>query len=149
MVKLIVKLVVSSGGSGHQIITMTDHKVRCVACTFYEASKIWSTSNSRSCGIPSCRECIYSLSLDYEIRRYTNLFNLAGLSRPGAFQYDVIGDTGDDEVSTPTPPLLSTSPPCFMYTKKKEPRFRTLFAPLHSGLFLGCENDRRTYANKK
>lgn len=52
------------------------------------------------------------------------LCNLAGLSRPGALQYDVIGETWEDDESS-TPPLLSTSPPCFMYTKKIDIEYNT------------------------
>ena len=53
--------------------------------------------------------------ISYYVMMY--LCILAGLSSPGARQYDASGDTGDDVDSIiPAPPLLSTSPPCFIYT---------------------------------
>lgn len=61
----------------------------------------------------------FRLIIDYDRTFY--LFILAGLSNPGALQYDVIGETGDEvDSSIPTPPRLSTSPPCFMYTGKQK-----------------------------
>lgn len=53
------------------------------------------------------------------IRTYLCSLILAGLSRQGARQYDATGEMadGEDVVSmAPTPPRLSTSPPCLMYT---------------------------------